>query len=100
MVRHIILWKIKSERTAEEKAAIKCGVKEGLEGLMGQIPGLLAVTVRTEGLETSTADMMLDTTFDTFESYKAYKTHPAHVAVADGRVRPNVEVRLCLDYEE
>lgn len=100
MVRHIILWKIKSERTAEEKAAIKRSVKEGLEGLMGQIPGLLAVTVRTEGLETSTADMMLDTTFDTFESYKAYKTHPAHVAVADGRVRPNVEVRLCLDYEE
>ena len=100
MVRHIILWKIKSERTAEEKTAIKRGVKEGLEGLMGQIPGLLAVTVRTEGLETSTADMMLDTTFDTFESYKAYKTHPAHVAVADGRVRPNVEVRLCLDYEE
>ena len=100
MVKHIILWKLKSELTDAEKQAVKAGVKAGLEGLLGQIPGMTAVTVRTEGLPSSTADMMLDTTFDSAEALKGYKTHPAHVAVADGKVRPFVEVRLCLDYEE
>lgn len=100
MVRHIILWKIKSEFSEEQKAEVKRSVKAGLEGLLGQIPGLTAVQVRTEGLETSTADMMLDTTFETFEAYQGYKKHPAHLAVANSAVRPNVETRLCMDYEE
>ncbi len=30
---------------------------------------------------------------------KAYSAHPAHVAVADGKVRPNVAVRSCFDFE-
>ena len=100
MVRHIILWKLKSELTDAEKQSVKAGVKAGLEGLLGQIPGMTAVTVRTEGLPSSTADMMLDTTFESAAALKGYKTPPAHVAVADGKVRPFVEVRLCLDYEE
>lgn len=33
MVKHIILWKLKEEYTEEQKAEIKKGIKEGLEGL-------------------------------------------------------------------
>ena len=32
MVRHVILWKLK-EMPDAEKAAVKVGIKEGLEGL-------------------------------------------------------------------
>lgn len=39
MVKHVILWKLKEEFSAEEKQQIKAGIKEGLEGLAGQIPG-------------------------------------------------------------
>ena len=39
MVKHIILWKLKEEFSEEEKKQIKAGIKEGLEGLAGQIPG-------------------------------------------------------------
>ena len=64
MVKHVILWKLKDELAGEEKEQVKAGIKEGLEGLAGQIPGLIEVKVRTECLPSSTADVMLDTTFD------------------------------------
>lgn len=99
MVRHVILWKIKEEKSAEEKAQIKAGVKKGLEGLAGQIPGLLDIKVQADSLESSNADLMLDSSFTDEEALKAYAVHPAHVEVADTYVRPFMEVRMCLDFE-
>ena len=95
MVKHVILWKLKDELAGEEKEQVKAGIKEGLEGLAGQIE----VKVRTECLPSSTADVMLDTTFDSVESLKEYAVHPKHVAVADSKVRPYTAVRSCMDYE-
>lgn len=99
MVRHVILWKIKEEKSAEEKAQIKAGVKKGLEGLAGQIPGLLDIKVQADSLASSNADLMLDSSFTDEEALKGYAVHPAHVAVADTYVRPFMEVRMCLDFE-
>lgn len=99
MVKHIILWTLRPELTAEEKGTVKRGIKEGLEGLVGQVPGLLDVKVNINGLPTSNADVMLDSTLESFEALKAYAVHPAHVAVADGKVRPYTAVRSCLDFE-
>ena len=99
MVKHVILWQLKDELSEAEKAAVKAGIKEGLEGLAGKIPGLLEVHVNINGLPSSTVDLMLDTTFTDAAALKAYSTHPAHVAVADGKVRPYTKTRACLDYE-
>lgn len=99
MVKHIILWQLKDEFSAEEKETIKQGIKEGLEGLVGKVPGLLEVTVNINGLPTSNADLMLDSTLESFEALKGYAVHPEHVAVADAKVRPNVKSRVCMDYE-
>lgn len=99
MIKHVILWTLKPELSEEEKLTVKQGIKEGLEGLVGQVPGLLDVRVNINGLPTSNADVMLDSTLDSFESLKAYAVHPAHVAVADGKVRPYTAVRSCLDFE-
>ena len=41
MVKHVILWTLKDEITAEEKEIIKQGIKEGLEGLKGKVPGIV-----------------------------------------------------------
>ena len=99
MVKHVILWQLKDELTAEEKKEVKEGIKEGLEGLAGEIPGLLEITVQIEGLASSNADVMLDSSFTDEDALKAYAVHPAHVAVADGKVRPYTKTRACLDYE-
>lgn len=99
MVRHVILWKLKDEYTAAEKDALKAGIKEGLEGLAGQIPGLTSIRVYTDALPSSAnADLMLDAAFTDAAALAGYATHPAHVAVADGKVRPYTASRVCLDF--
>ena len=99
MVRHVILWTLKDEFSAEQKAEIKNGIKAGLEGLKGQVPGLLDIKVYTNGLESSNAEVMLDSSFEAVEALKGYAVHPAHVKVADGKVRPFTKTRTCLDFE-
>ena len=99
MVKHVILWQLKDELSDAEKAAVKAGIKEGLEGLAGQIPGLVDIRVNIDALPSSNADLMLDTTFETAEALKGYSTHPVHVAVANSKVRPYYKNRVCLDYE-
>jgi hypothetical protein len=100
MVKHMILWKLKEEFSAAEKEVIKSGIKEGLEGLKGVIPGLEEINVRIAGLPSSNADLMLDSTFTDIEALKNYAVHPAHVEVANTKVRPFTLQRLCLDFEE
>ena len=99
MVKHIILWQLKDELSAEEKVEVKKGIKEGLESLAGKIPGLVEIKVQTEGLASSNVEVMLDSTFEDESVLKGYAIHPEHVAVADGKVRPYTKTRMCLDYE-
>ena len=99
MDRHVIVWKLKEEFSEEEKQRVKVEIKEGLESLKGKIPGLLSIRVYTQGLPSSTADLMLDSEFESVEALKGYSEHPEHVAVANGKVRPYVAVRSCLDFE-
>jgi hypothetical protein len=99
MVKHIILWTLK-DMSDSEKESVKKGIKDGLEGLKGKIPGLIDIKVNTEGrLASSTADLMLDSTFENAEALKEYSKHPEHVAVADSKVRPYTASRSCLDFE-
>ena len=77
MVKHVILWQLKDELSAEEKAAVKAGIKEGLESLSGKIPGLVDIHVNIDALPSSNADLMLDTTFESAEALKGYSTHGA-----------------------
>ena len=100
MVKHIILWRLRAELSAEEKQAKALAIKQGLEGLLGQVPGLVDIHVQIDGrLDSSNMDILLDSTLDSPESLRGYAVHPAHVAVANGVVRPNTELRSCLDYE-
>ncbi|MCQ2597859.1 MAG: Dabb family protein [Treponema sp.] len=99
MVKHIILWTLK-EMSEEEKAKVKAEIKESLEGLKGKIPGLVDIKVNIDGrLPSSTADLMLDSTFESAEALKGYSKHPEHVAAADTKVRPFTASRACLDFE-
>ena len=97
MVKHIILWKLKEEENRDE---IKQGIKEGLEGLQGIIPGLLEIKVQTETLDSSNVDVMLYSVFESEKALKNYAIHPAHVEVADTKVRPYTQIRSCIDFAE
>lgn len=99
MVKHVIIWTLKEELSAEEKVSVKAGIKEGLEGLKGQIDGLVEIKVNIDGLNTSNTDLMLDSTFESAEALGGYAVHPAHVKVANEKVRPYTAVRSCFDFE-
>jgi len=96
MVKHIILWKLKEEYSNDE---VKKGIKNGLEGLQGKISGLLEIKVQTDRLSSSNADVMLYSVFESEEALKGYSKNPLHVEVADSKVRPFTETRMCMDFE-
>ena len=99
MVKHIILFQLKDELTESEKLVAKKEMKEGLEALVGKVPGLLEMQVQIEGLATSNADVMLYSVLESEAALKVYADHPAHMEVALGKVRPCMKTRVCLDFE-
>ena len=98
MVKHIIVWTLK-EMSDSEKESVKKGIKEGLEALKGQVPGLVDIKVSIHPLPSANCDVMLDSLLESEEALKGYAIHPAHVAVADAKVRPYTKTRVCMDCE-
>ncbi len=99
MVKHIILWQLSDSLSDEQKENVKNAAKENLELLKGKIPGLIDIKVQISKLKSSTADMMLDSSFESERALKDYSVNPFHTAVADKFVRPFIKARNCLDFE-
>ena len=74
MVKHIVLFKLKDEASADEKLAAMNDFKKAIEALP------------------------LYSEFDTLDDVKFYAAHPDHVAA--GKLIAEVkESRACVDYE-
>ena len=97
MVKHIIIWKLKEG--VEDKEGVKRKIKIALESLVGKIAGLEEMHILTDKLPSSSGDLMMDSLFADNEALKGYQKHPLHLEVANGIVRPNVDVRLSFDFE-
>ena len=97
MVKHMIIWKLKEEIVDKNKVA--SDIKVALEGLEGKIDGLIKMNILTEKLESSSGDIMMDSTFRDEKALKEYQKNPMHVEIANGLVRPNVQLRLSFDFE-
>lgn len=100
MIKHVILWQLKDEIQGEQKEQVLKNAKKALEGLNGKIEGLVDIKLNIVPLESSNADMMLDSTFVSENALKGYQVHPDHVFAADNYIRPFTKARLCLDFEE
>lgn len=98
MVKHIIIWQLKEELSADEKAQIKLEIKERLEALVGVIDGLAELKVITDVMDSSNGDLLLDCTLENESALSFYAEHPAHVEVKDSIIMPNVSSRVCIDY--
>ena len=98
MIKHVIIWKLKE--SVENKEETMKSIKSALEGLTGKIEGLEKMLVLTDKLPSSSGDLMMDSLFTDDEALKNYQNNPLHLEVANGLVRPNVEIRLSFDFEE
>ena len=97
VVKHIIIWDLKSELTADEKKAAAQRIKNELEALAGVIEGLEGIKVVTDILDTSNGDVMLDSEFTDEKALAYYADHPAHVKVKDF-VKTVTAARKCIDH--
>ena len=97
MVKHMIIWKMNDE--IANKAETAAEIKAALEGLVGKIDGLLSMQILTDGMDCSSGDLMMDSTFTDAAALAAYQGHPLHQAIANGLVRPVMSRRLSFDYE-
>lgn len=96
MIRHIVMWKLKEEKKAENAEHIK----NSLESLAGKIDGLISAKVFcdiTNGADGS-FDLCLDSLFTDLNALNNYKIHPLHVAVSDF-VKSVRKERSCVDFE-
>ncbi len=95
MIKHIVMWKFKSDVSDEDKLEMK----RQLEALRGVVPSLLKIEA---GLDLSkkeaSMDMSLYTEFQTMGDLAAYANHPEHLKVV-GFVKLLVSDRAVVDYE-
>lgn len=98
MVKHIVMWSFREEITQEERVEAAKKIKEGLEGLVGVVPGLTAAYVVTDPIASSSHNLALVSELETREDLVAYKDNPDHVRVATF-VRSVTCNRAALDYE-
>jgi quinol monooxygenase YgiN len=96
MIKHIVAWRLSEEH---DKTASAARIKELLEGLHGQIPGLLHIEVGVNVvIDANAADVVLYSEFVDLEALKTYQAHPLHQAVVP-KVKALTTDRRSVDYE-
>lgn len=98
MVKHIVLFKLKDEVSADEKLAAMNNFKAAIEALPAKIPVIRKIEVGLNMNSGETWNIALYSEFDTLDDVKSYAVHPDHVAA--GKLLATVkESRACVDYE-
>lgn len=97
MIRHIVLYRLKENAaggTCEENIA---RMKEKLEGLRGQVEGLLSIHVYPDCNQRD-YDVCLNAVFTDLGALRHYKSDPRHLSVSE-YVHEVMTERAALDYE-
>lgn len=99
MVKHIVLWRLKSSAHGNSKAENARLIEQKLESLRGVIPGLLSIEVGIDfGKTEQSFDVALYAEFESKKALEGYQDHPAHKA-AVAFIREARDERCVVDYE-
>jgi hypothetical protein len=94
MIRHIVLWRLKSADDASFAT-----ISSALRAQLGRIPGLVRVEVgRSFNTGRRAADLALVCDFESHELLAAYHRHPVHMATR-AVVDPLIAEHWISDYE-
>lgn len=92
MIKHIVMWRVREDAGVQQ-------IKQAMEAMQGQIPGLLKLEIGIDFSEDpDAADIVLYSEFEDRASLDAYHDHPAHVAVKSLIKQARTERRV-VDYE-
>ncbi|MBS2211635.1 Dabb family protein [Carboxylicivirga mesophila] len=98
MIKHIVLFQLKSFDSENLKAAKIEEIKKGLLALDDKIDALLSIEVGVNCNPNEQFDIALTTTFNNMEDLEIYAKHPDHLAVGK-IIREVLEARSCVDFE-
>ncbi|MBR8536518.1 Dabb family protein [Carboxylicivirga sediminis] len=98
MIKHIVLFQLKSFDSEKLKSAKIEEIKEGLLALDDKIDALLSIEVGVNCNPNEQFDIALTTTFNNMEDLETYAKHPDHLAVGK-IIREVLEARSCVDFE-
>jgi hypothetical protein len=98
MIKHIVLFKFKTDLPEAEKKQKMESVKCDLEALTKKVETLKKMEVGINCNPDEKYDLALTSEFETMEGLKAYAVHPEHVK-AGAAIREILEERACVDYE-
>lgn len=98
MIRHIVAFKL-TATDPDQRARDADGIRSHLTALVGQVPGLQAMTVAPDlGLVAGHWDVVLVSDHDDNAALEAYQAHPAH-REASAWVSTVVSDRAIVDFE-
>jgi hypothetical protein len=100
MIKHIVLWKLKEQAGRNTKQQNALRLKNELEELNGQIPGLihLEVGININSGGDDDADVILYSEFESREALENYYPHPLHKKIVPFAQSIRIERRV-IDYE-
>lgn len=95
MVKHIVMWKY--DTNIEGVKGLLYDLKEDFYNLVGKIDGLIDLEFHYNTLDSSTANMVLETIHDSKESLALYQSNPLHKAIGT-KYKILLTNRSCVDY--
>ncbi len=99
MVKHIVMWKLKTHADLTSKIAAALEIKKSLERLTSTIIEIRELEVGMNFSNSEKAyDIILYTEFDSKNDLEHYAKHPEHVKVKNF-IDGIVEDRVVVDYE-
>lgn len=98
MIKHIVLFKLKTFNDEAEKKEKMNEIKNSLEALIQIIPELKKIEVGLNMNPAEQWDTALITEFETIKDLEIYANHPDHVAISKNIIAPIKKGRACVDF--
>lgn len=99
MVKHIVMLRLKDSAHGNDKTANARLIKQKIEALQGQIPGILKLEVGIDWSATDqSSDLVIYSEFESRAALDGYQKHPAHQAILPFIGEARCERRL-VDYD-
>ena len=96
MIRHIVMWKYKSELSMEERAELFEKLYAAAENMNGNIKNLIKAQLIKNVNPEEKYDLCLYCEFEALEDVQAYQDDPVHIAFKN-IIAGNVFDRACID---
>ena len=99
MIRHVVMWKLKDSAEGKSREENIELIRKELYALLPIIPEIKKMEIGFDVKRTdASADLVLETEFDSLDTLAIYAEHPEHLAVG-AFVRAVTNTRVVIDFE-